>query len=65
MEEKEIKTCNLDEVIKKAKIPRFLFDEVHLDGTGILLEKKETRNLQAAEGCESSLDEVKNKQRRV
>ena len=49
MQEKEIKTFNLDEVAKKAKMPRFLYDEIHLDGTGSLLDKEEARNLQAAE----------------
>lgn len=49
MEEEEIKTCNLDEVIKKAKMPRFLYDEIRQDGTGILLENEEAQNHQPAE----------------
>ena len=36
MEEKEIKTTNLDEVVKGAKMPKFLYDEVSLDGTSNL-----------------------------
>ena len=36
MEEKDIKTTNLDEVVKDAKMPRFLYDEVRLDGTSNL-----------------------------
>lgn len=36
MKEKDIKTTNLDEVVMGAKMPRFLYDEVSLDGTSNL-----------------------------
>lgn len=36
MKENEIKTFNLDEVTKKAKMPKFVYDEIRLDGTSNL-----------------------------
>ena len=43
MKEREIKTTNLDEVVRNAKMPRFLYDEVHLDGTSNLLKNEDAQ----------------------
>ena len=43
MKEREIKTFNLDEVVRNAKMPRFLYDEVHLDGTSNLLKNEDAQ----------------------
>ena len=40
---KEINTFNLDEVVKNSKMPRFLHDEIHLDGTSNLPQKEEAQ----------------------
>ena len=40
MKKKEIEITNLDDVVKDAKMPRFVYDEVHLDGTNNLKKNK-------------------------